>query len=482
QIIDLKGLMGDASDNIPGIKGVGEKTALKLLAEFESIENLYEHLDELPGNKMKEKIVAGKESAFLSKKLATIVTDVPIAFELEELAFRGLEDQALYQVLSSLEFSSLIKRRGLAGEQIQAKEPECFSLRKREEIERLKKEAKAAGRLALCQEGDVLYFAVKPEEEFELALSYTLLDEGLSPSDAIEQLKAILEEPAIAKTAHDAKALLHLFGEQGCQVEGIDFDTALADYVLDPTQRNFTIEKLKNRYHAAGRASALFAVEEAQKRQIKEKQLEEVYYHIELPLLYVLYSMELQGVRVNLQLLQKLKVEYAEQIDSLVKEIYELAGTDSFNIASTKQLGVVLFEKLGLPVIKKTKTGYSTDIEVLERLQGQHPIIQKLIEYRQVTKLKSTYIDGLEAVVDPKTHKVHTTFNQLVTATGRISSTEPNLQNIPVRSDFGAKIRELFIPENEKNLIVAADYSQIELRVLADITNDRHLCDAFNND
>ena len=212
QIIDLKGLMGDASDNIPGIKGVGEKTALKLLAEFESIENLYEHLDELPGNKMKEKIVAGKESAFLSKKLATIVTDVPIAFELEELAFRGLEDQALYQVLSSLEFSSLIKRRGLAGEQIQAKEPECFSLRKREEIERLKKEAKAAGRLALCQEGDVLYFAVKPEEEFELALSYTLLDEGLSPSDAIEQLKAILEEPAIAKTAHDAKALLHLFG------------------------------------------------------------------------------------------------------------------------------------------------------------------------------------------------------------------------------------------------------------------------------
>lgn len=481
QIIDLKGLMGDASDNIPGIKGVGEKTALKLLAEFESIENLYEHLDELPGNKMKEKIVAGKESAFLSKKLATIVTDVPIAFELEELVFRGLEDQALYQVLSSLEFSSLIKRRGLAGEQVQAKEPEYFSLRKREEIERLKKEAKAAGRLALCQEGDVLYFAVKPEEEFELALSYTLLDEGLSPSDAIEQLKAILEEPAIAKTAHDAKALLHLFGEQGCQVEGIAFDTALADYVLDPTQRNFTIEKLKNRYHAAGRASALFAVEEAQKRQIKEKQLEEVYYHIELPLLYVLYSMELQGVRVNLQLLQKLKVEYAEQIDSLVKEIYELAGTDSFNIASTKQLGVVLFEKLGLPVIKKTKTGYSTDIEVLERLQGQHPIIQKLIEYRQVTKLKSTYIDGLEAVVDPKTHKVHTTFNQLVTATGRISSTEPNLQNIPVRSDFGAKIRELFIPENEENLIVAADYSQIELRVLADITNDRHLCDAFNH-
>lgn len=481
QIIDLKGLMGDASDNIPGIKGVGEKTALKLLGEFESIGNLYENLDNLPNNKMKEKIVGGREEAFLSQKLATIVTDVPIEFELSKLAFSGLEDAALYDALSGLEFFSIIKRRGLGAAEEEAKEPRHFSLRNDADIQKLISEAKDAGQLAACQSAESLSFATKEGEEFDLPLSFTLLDEGIDPSAALLRLKGILEDEGIEKTIHDAKPFLHFCRQQGVAVAGLAFDTALADYVLDPTQRNFTIDKLRTRYRAAGQASALFQIRAVQEKAIEQKALGEVYYHIELPLLHVLYSMEVQGVRVDTQMLQELKEEYGQKIERLVGEIYELAGTDSFNIASTKQLGVVLFEKLGLPAVKRTKTGYSTDIEVLERLQGQHPIIEKLIEYRQVTKLKSTYIDGLEAVVDGKTHKVHTTFNQLATATGRISSTEPNLQNIPVRSDFSSKIRELFLPESEQNYIVAADYSQIELRVLADITKDAHMCDAFNN-
>lgn len=482
QIIDLKGLMGDASDNIPGIKGVGEKTALKLLGEFKSIENLYENLDNLPNNKMKEKIVGGREEAFLSQKLATIVTDAPVEFELEQLAFSGLDDAALYNALSALEFFSIIKRRGLNAAEEEGREPQHFSLRNDADIKNLIAEAKKNGHLAACQSAEALSFATKEGEEFDLALSFTLLDEGIDPGAALQRLRGVLEDESIAKTIHDAKPFLHFCRQQGIAVAGLAFDTALADYVLDPTQRNFTIDKLRARYHAAGQASALFQIRAVQEKAIEQKALGEVYYHIELPLLHVLYSMEVQGVRVDTQMLQELKQEYGQKIERLVREIYELAGTDSFNIASTKQLGVILFEKLGLPAVKRTKTGYSTDIEVLERLQGQHPIIEKLIEYRQVTKLKSTYIDGLEAVVDQKTHKVHTTFNQLATATGRISSTEPNLQNIPVRSDFSSKIRELFLPDSEQNYIVAADYSQIELRVLADITKDAHMCDAFNHD
>ncbi len=480
QIIDLKGLMGDASDNIPGIKGVGEKTALKLLAEFGSISNLYDNLDGLPNNKMKEKIVAGKESAFLSLKLATIVTDVPISFQLEDLVFTGLENSALYQALSTLEFSSILKRLGLKEPAEQGSEPEVLSLRQAENLQELMVLAEKKKRLAICQVENTLYFAVGEEKEFLLPLDITLLEEGLSPADALLQLQMLFSDEAIEKTIHDAKPFLHLLRQQGLCVRGLAFDTALADYVLDPTQRNFKMDRLKARYHVAGWASALFRIRALQERAIRDKALEEIYYQIEFPLLFVLFSMEVQGVRINTDMLLQLKEEYAKKIELLVGEIYSLAGTDSFNIASTKQLGVVLFEKLGLPIIKRTKTGYSTDIEVLEQLQGRHPIIQKLIDYRQVTKLKSTYIDGLLAVVDSKTQKVHTTFNQLTTATGRISSTEPNLQNIPVRSDFSAKIRELFIPEKEENYIVAADYSQIELRVLADITKDAHMCDAFN--
>ena len=481
QIVDLKGLMGDASDNIPGIKGVGEKTALKLLKEFESIERLYENLEDLPNNKMKEKIIAGKESAFLSQTLARIITDVPINFELEKLAFHGLKEDSLYQALSALEFSSIIKRRGLNAKEDFLKEPEQLSLRSQEVVQALVSQVKKTGKLAICHTEQELSFAASEAEEYALPLSYSLLDDGMDPAAVLAQLKGLLEDGGVQKIIHDAKAFLHFARQQGILVAGVAFDTALADYVLDPTQRNFSMDRLKARYHAAGRASALFQIESVQKKAMTEKGLEEVYYQIELPLLHVLYAMEVQGVRINTKMLQELKEEYSEKIDRLVKEIYALAGTDAFNIASTKQLGVVLFEQLGLPAIKRTKTGYSTDIEVLERLQGQHPIIQKLIDYRQVTKLKSTYIDGLEAVVDQKTHKVHTTFNQLVTATGRISSTEPNLQNIPVRSEFSSKIRELFIPEQEENYIVAADYSQIELRVLADITQDAHMCDAFNH-
>ena len=477
QVIDMKGLMGDASDNIPGIAGVGEKTALKLLHQFDTVEQLYENIDALPKNKMREKVENGRESAMFSKQLATIDRGAPVEETMEMLRFDGLDDGALYEVLSGFGFSSIIKRLGL-----KKKETHQVSRQQIQNAEQLRAVAEAAsasGQMALCMREEGLYLATDPDAEAFVAVQMDLFGEGFSPAQALETLKVVLENESIQKTVYDAKALMHICDRQGIVLEGVAFDTVLAEYVLNPTLRDFSPENLKEIYGADGMAAALYAIRARQEEQIAQKELGIVFYDIEMPLCRVLFDMEREGFKIDMTLLAQLSEEYAQKIEQLKQEIYTLAGTDAFNIASTKQLGVILFEKLGLPVIKKTKTGYSTNAEVLEKLSGMHPIVDKIGEYRLLTKLKSTYLDGLTMLADPKTHKVHTTFSQTATATGRISSIEPNLQNIPVRSEFTSHIRRLFIPSGEDGYIVAADYSQIELRVLAHISQDGHMCDAF---
>ncbi len=479
QIVDLKALMGDASDNIPGVRGVGEKTALKLIQEFGTVEELYRRMEELPQNKMKEKIAEGKDSAFLSKTLAKIDCCVPIESELSAYAFSGLKDDQLYEVLSSFEFGSILKRRGL--QKTERQERPVLVLQTKEDAEAAVKALSACSALAACREGGALYLAAKEGKEYSVLEVASLFSAGVDAAGMLQALRGVLEDESKGKVLYDLKAFLHLFKSLGITLKGSAFDVMLAEYVLDPTKRDFSLANLKETYGAAGMAASLFEIEEKQKKKIAKNGLKQVFYEIETPLSTVLFEMEEEGFRIDVARLEELARTYGEQISALEEEICLLAG-EKFNIASTRQLGTILFEKLGLPVVKKTKTGYSTDVEVLEKLQGRHEIVDHIMEYRKMTKLKSTYLDGFRPLIDPKTGRVHTTFSQTATATGRISSLEPNLQNIPIRTEFSAHIRELFIPLREEDYIVAADYSQIELRVLAHISGDAHMCDAFNKD
>lgn len=480
QIVDMKGLMGDASDNIPGIAGIGEKTALKLLHQFGSVEQIYERIDELPKNKMREKVENGKESAFFSKQLATIDRNVPLHVDMQELRFEGLDSQRLYEVLDSFGFQSMIKRLGLKRER--AQKAKQMEIRQAEDLAEAAVQIRKARKMALCFDKERFLFSAEENVAYSVDMQQNLFGDTLSWQQALQLMKDVLEDEIIEKTVYDAKGLRHVCAELQIAPKGITFDVMLAEYVLNPTLRDFSLAKLQDTYDAEESAAALFVIRRAQEQAIEKQDLGIVFYEIEMPLCEVLFQMEEEGFEIDTELLKRLSQQYADNIEILKEQIYELAGTRDFNIASTKQLGSILFEKLGLPVVKKTKTGYSTNAEVLEKLSGMHPIIDKISEYRLLTKLKSTYLDGLGILADPQTHKVHTTFSQTATATGRISSIEPNLQNIPVRSEFTSHIRELFIPSRPDGLIIAADYSQIELRVLAHISQDAHMCDAFIHD
>ncbi|MBQ4288681.1 MAG: DNA polymerase I [Clostridia bacterium] len=476
QIIDLKGLMGDASDNIPGIAGVGEKTALKLLMQYPTVEELYEHIDELPKNKLHEKLVNGKDMAFFSKELATIFREVPLGLGIEDIGFSGLDDDALYDVLSSFGFKSIIGRLGLKSKTSDT--VETIRPATEQEIEKI---LENTGRfLSFCLDEEKLSFAIDTEKEYEVVFSRDLFGDGLRQDSVLPLFSSVFADESREKILYDEKALLHVLGKMGMDIKGDAFDVMLAEYVINPTMRDFSLSNLSLKYETTGSAHALIGMKEKQAARIEKDGLTTVFDDIERPLLRVLYEMEVEGFRLDRKLLKELSVQYEKDIDALQSEIYELAGGLEFNISSTKQLGEVLFEKLGLPVVKKNKRGYSTDAEVLEKLSGMHPIIDRISEYRLLTKLKSTYIDGLENVVDDRTDKVHSTFSQITTATGRISSLEPNLQNIPVRSKFTSEIRRIFIPSADDGYIVAADYSQIELRILAHISQDAHMIDAFN--
>lgn len=494
QIVDLKGLMGDQSDNIPGVPGVGEKTALKLLAQYGSIENVMANLEDFKGKKLGERLRENKEQAYLSKKLATIFCCIEIELTKEKLKVVSPNYEQLIPIYEDLEFKNLLKNT-----LVEDKAP-VKKLETRGEIiekpERLKE-------ILTKAEPQELSFLLQYDSSDACRGKVTNLGIWLNNTGYLVQsnknfrlfakvLKPYLENEDIAKITYDAKLAYVFFLREKIKLKGISWDVLLGSYLLNPSDNDLSLKSLI--YENLGwvvpeeepaRSLSLLQGMHLLKAKVQEKMeaqgLLELYQDVELSLSRVLALMELQGVKLDQEQLLIMGKELELKIDELTRIIYSLAD-EEFNINSPKQLGVILFEKLALPVIKKTKTGYSTNAEVLEALVDEHEIIKEIFNYRQLVKLKSTYVDGLLNIMNSKTCKVHTSFNQTITATGRLSSTEPNLQNIPIRLEEGRKIRKAFIPSKEGYILLTADYSQIELRVLAHIAEDEVLIEAFKNE
>ena len=492
EFIDVKALMGDPSDNIPGVKGVGEKTAMSLIEKHHSIEYIYENIDGI-GLKgaMLQKMKDGREMAFMSKELATINRNTPIEFNAEECVFDGFENNCeLYEILKRLELNSIIKKLDLSG---------VDNVKENEDI--FKDFSYQVGDKNMIS-GDKVTVVLDFDGD---NISSAAVGAGNNAVVLNEQddIKELLEDDSIAKVMFDVKeAIVKL----NCRIDikNIADDTAIAAYLVDPAKNEYTIEKLASEYfgtviekpevkqlsllddvetdrseYLAKCAVALGVLNECIGDKIKENGQEKLYQEVELPLVTVLAHLEINGFLVDDNQLKEFADKLGEKIDALTNEIYMLAG-EEFNINSPKQLGVILFEKLELKPVKKTKTGYATNADVLEKLRDKHPIVNFIMEYRQLAKLKSTYCDGLTAVVNPNTHRIHSVFTQTVTVTGRLSSTEPNLQNIPTRTELGREIRKMFVAK-DGYVLVDADYSQIELRVLAHIANDETMINAFRN-
>ncbi|MDR3825131.1 MAG: DNA polymerase I [Clostridia bacterium] len=492
EFIDVKALMGDPSDNIPGVKGVGEKTAMSLIEKHHSIEYIYENIDGI-GLKgaMLQKMKDGREMAFMSKELATINRNTPIEFNAEECVFDGFENNGeLYEILKRLELNSIIKKLDLSGGD---------NVKENEDI--FKDFSYQVGDKNMIS-GDKVTVVLDFDGD---NISSAAVGVGNNAVVLNEQddIKELLEDDSIAKVMFDVKeAIVKLNGR--IDIKNIVDDTAIAAYLVDPAKNEYTIEKLTSEYfgtviekpevkqlsllddvetdrseYLAKCAVALGVLNERIGDKIKENGQEKLYNEVELPLVTVLAHLEINGFLVDDNQLKEFADKLGEKIDALTNEIYMLAG-EEFNINSPKQLGVILFEKLELKPVKKTKTGYATNADVLEKLRDKHPIVNFIMEYRQLAKLKSTYCDGLTAVVNPNTHRIHSVFTQTVTVTGRLSSTEPNLQNIPTRTELGREIRKMFVAK-DGYVLVDADYSQIELRVLAHIANDETMINAFRN-
>lgn len=492
EFIDVKALMGDPSDNIPGVKGVGEKTAMSLIEKHHSIEYIYENIDGI-GLKgaMLQKMKDGRKMAFMSKELATINRNTPIEFNAEECVFDGFENNGeLYEILKRLELNSIIKKLDLSGGD---------NVKENEDI--FKDFSYQVGDKNMIN-GDKVTVVLDFDGD---NISSAAVGAGNNAVVLNEQddIKELLEDDSVAKVMFDVKeAIVKLNGR--IDIKNISDDTAIAAYLVDPAKNEYTIEKLASEYfgtviekpevkqlsllddvetdrseYLAKCAVALGVLNERIGDKIKENGQEKLYQEVELPLVTVLAHLEINGFLVDDNQLKEFADKLGEKIDALTNEIYMLAG-EEFNINSPKQLGVILFEKLELKPVKKTKTGYATNADVLEKLRDKHPIVNFIMEYRQLAKLKSTYCDGLTAVVNPNTHRIHSVFTQTVTVTGRLSSTEPNLQNIPTRTELGREIRKMFVAK-DGYVLVDADYSQIELRVLAHIANDETMINAFRN-
>ena len=467
KLIDLKALMGDSSDNIPGVAGVGPKTAGELLQKFGSLDGVYEHLQDASIRpKLREKLEGGKESAYLSYELATIRPEAPIDFMPRDAIVQPYNRPELYKLFQKLEFVRLIDKYGLRGAEAETPVP----------AEAVPEALPRVEAVPQNQEEYALYLA--PDGSLGLACregvcALTPMEAGMGLSFAGKKL-----------ILHDSKTAMHRLDGMGIPFGDCVFDTALAAYDLNPSQSDYPVSKLATTFlgstvedgDAAACAEAVWNLKEILKNQLRENGMEQLYDEIELPLCRVLYRMEKRGVAIDREQLVQFGKMLSERIQDCETLIYSYSG-EPFNINSTKQLGELLFEKLGLPPVKKTKTGYSTNAEVLEKLKGYHPIIPAIMDYRMLTKLKSTYADGLIKEIG-EDGRIHTTFQNLVTATGRLSSTEPNLQNIPVRTDLGAEIRKMFVPK-EGCVLVDADYSQIELRVLAHIAGDEAMQRSF---
>ncbi len=468
KLIDLKSLMGDSSDNIPGVKGIGEKTALNLLHAFGSLDGVYEHLDDpMIKPKQRENLIAYKDNAYLSYDLATIRCEAPIDFEPMDAVIQPYNRPELHNLFVRLEFVRLIDKYGLRGAELEMPKTEKkgVSLSKVDELPPhgipMAVYLAGDGSIGIAWEQGVT--VVMPMEAFGLGALLTDA-EGL--------------------ILHDSKTTMHDLRDLGIGIGSVAFDTALAAYDLNPSQSDYPVSKLATNFlgvtvddgDAAACAEAVWNLHPVLLEELKQQGMEKLYFEIELPLCGVLYDMEKEGIAIDREQLIAFGQMLSRRIADCEELIFSCSG-ERFNINSPKQLGEVLFEKLGLPPVKKTKTGYSTNADVLEKLKHKHPIIPAIMEYRMLTKLNSTYADGLmKAICDDG--RIRTTFQNLVTATGRLSSTEPNLQNIPVRTDMGAEIRKMFVPK-EGHVLVDADYSQIELRVLAHIADDAAMKTAF---
>ena len=503
QIIDMKGLMGDTSDNIPGVAGVGEKTAIKLLNQFESVEGVYEHIEEVTAKKLKEKLINSKDDAFMSKDLATINVHSPIEVSLEDTKLTLQDDTAeKIELFKKLEFKQL-----LADIDTSSNNEEVID--KTFEIEQDFQNVD----LNDLNEA-VIHFELEGTNYLKDAILkfgfYTNHQHVVINADDVKNYTNLvqwLEDKNTTKIVYDAKKTYVSAHRLGINIENIEFDVMLASYIIDPSRSIDDVKSVVSLYgqnyvkdnitvfgkgkkhhipeesilneHIASVTEAISAVTPIMKSQLEDYNQIELLKDLELPLARILSEMEEIGIYTDINDLKEMEFEIQKKLDVLISNIHESAG-EAFNINSPKQLGVVLFETLQLPVIKKTKTGYSTAVDVLEKLQGEHPIIDDILEYRQLSKLQSTYVEGLQKVIS-KDHRIHTRFNQTLAQTGRLSSVDPNLQNIPIRLEEGRKIRKAFKPTSKDSVILSADYSQIELRVLAHITQDESLKHAFIN-
>jgi len=502
RIIDMKGLMGDSSDNIPGVPGVGEKTAIKLLKEFETLEKLLQSIDQVSGKKLKEKLEEFKDQALMSKELATITREAPLTVGLGELEFPGMNEEKLRPFFKELGFNSLLDKLGDA------------PVEEKAELEQIEFEQVKEITADIFADKNIFYVELL-EDNYHYApiIGISLVNEKgafyLPIELALESaaFKEWAEDETKQKTVYDAKRSEVALRHRGIHLKGITFDCLIAAYIADPSASIEDVASVAKKYdftniqsdevfygkgakrrvpeeemlaeHLVRKTFALASIQEKMEEELQKNGQEELFYELEMPLSLVLADMESTGVQVDVERLQRMGAEINDRLKAIESRIYEMAG-ETFNINSPKQLGVILFEKLGLPVIKKTKTGYSTSADILEQLASSHDVIKEILEYRQLGKLQSTYIEGLQKVVHKG--KIHTRFNQVLTQTGRLSSIDPNLQNIPIRLEEGRKIRQAFVPSEKDWIIFAADYSQIELRVLAHIANDEKLIEAFRED
>lgn len=501
QIIDMKGLMGDASDNIPGVPGVGEKTAIKLLKQYPTIEELYENVEQVSGAKLKEKLTTNEEQAKMSKQLATIDCQSPITITLDDLVYDGPNVDELFSLWQDLSFKSLIEKSEFQSEATTTKELN-FSILEDVSAEQLQDAMAVHIELA-----DEHYHTC---DRFGIALVddkqayYIPYDKAM----ASVLLKEWLEDASKKKYMVDSKAAQAALLRDGIKLAGVEFDMLLAAYIVNPAIPSDDVATISREFgytdvlsndnvygkgakkatpaiesvaeHACRKANAVFILQPKLEQLLRENEQFELYKQLELPLASILSEMESEGITVDRERLVEMGHDLTTKLKTIEEDIYSIAG-QAFNINSPKQLGLILFEKLGLPVIKKTKTGYSTAADVLEKLEPEHEIIRHILQYRQLGKLQSTYIEGLLKEIHEEDQKIHTRFQQALTSTGRLSSTDPNLQNIPVRLEEGRKIRQAFVPSNPEWLLFAADYSQIELRVLAHMCGDENLINAFQN-
>ena len=462
EFIDVKGLMGDTSDNIPGVTGIGEKTAFSLIQKFKSIENIYANIDDTTISKgVRTKLTDGKNDAFNSKFLATIDRNVPIDFTIDECIIKEYNNDLLVTLFTNLNFTSFLKK-------LDIKTEVTSDVKVLDDKENLFKN--------IDTKKEILYY-------FDDEICYAATDINDITKVTMDDIVPYIKNPEIKKVSHNIKEHILYFNKLNISYENGYFDTMIAYYILNPSGTDYSLdtialESLGN--NNSNKLIEIISLYNKFKKQISENNQEKLFYNIEMPLVEVLASMQINGVMVDKENLLQFQSMLALRIDEITNKIYQLCDTE-FNINSPKQLGEVLFEKLRLPIIKKTKSGYSTSVEVLEKLKGSHEVIDLIMEYRHLVKLKGTYADGLLTVINKTTGKIHSNFNQTVTVTGRISSTEPNLQNIPIRTELGREVRKMFTASDDNHILVDADYSQIELRVLAHISEDKNMTDAFNN-